>query len=128
VRKVIKQTLIAVLFAVSMLGGSDMPILHAPAFADAHALVHQHARIADAGSVDPATDADHHDHDAPLKLPAPDDCTHSHAHCCGAMAILAAAAIPAPEMNLGLLRVERNAALPYGQLARPPLRPPRLSA
>jgi hypothetical protein len=35
-------------------------------------------------------------------------CTHAHAHCCAATAILTA-----------------NAALPYGQLSNPPLRPPR---
>ena len=34
--------MIAALFAVAMLGGGEVPILHAPQFADAHALAHQH--------------------------------------------------------------------------------------
>jgi hypothetical protein len=55
-------------------------------------------------------------------------CNHVHAHCCAATAILASAPMTPPAADPGQLRLERNGALPYGQLSLAPLRPPRLSA
>jgi hypothetical protein len=51
-----------------------------------------------------------------------------HAHCCAATAILAAAVVAPAASGPGQMRLERNGALPYGQLPYPPLRPPRLTA
>ena len=55
-------------------------------------------------------------------------CTHVHAHCCAATAILATATVAPAASGPGQLRLERNGALPYGQLSHPPLRPPRMTA
>ena len=119
--------MIASLFAVAMLGGGEVPILHAAQFADAHALAHdQMHRVAphdhghDIGTVSDAG----HDHP---QNPAGTDrgCTHAHAHCCAAAAILTAGASPPAIGFVGVLHRQHNAALPYGQLSNPPLRPPR---
>jgi hypothetical protein len=130
VRRIIKHLAIATLFAVSMLGGGELPILHASQFADAHALTHQHLHHPSPGhhehATAEATTADA-DHDNSLHHPGSDrGC--SHVHCCAATAILIAHSAPSPVADLGLLRFERNAAVPYGQLSNPPLRPPRLLA
>lgn len=132
--------MIVVLFAVAMLGGGELPILHAPQFAEAHAFAHSH--MGDAKASDALSGTHHHDesleadtagaghqHEHSNDQPGSDHgCTHVHAHCCAATAILAAAE-PAPPVNgLGQQRVERNGAIPYGQLSRPPLRPPSLTA
>lgn len=127
VRRIVKHILIASLFAVAMLGGGEVPILHAPQFADAHALAHaqmdrasSHEHGHEVGAV-----ADH-DHNHPYDPNGPDrGCTHAHAHCCAAAAILTAAAPPPAIAVIGVLHRQRNAALPYGQLSNPPLRPPR---
>jgi hypothetical protein len=98
VKKIVKHIMIAALFAVAMLGGAELPILHAPQFAEAHAFVHAHMHDAD-GLADDA----------------------------GA-AILATAMVAPAASGPGQLRLERNGALPYGQLSHPPLRPPRMTA
>ena len=125
VKRIVKQIMIAALFAVAMLGGAELPILHAPQFAEAHAFVHAHAHDTDAL-------ADHadasHDHGDTQKQNSDNGCTHVHAHCCAATAILAAVATTPETSGPGQMRLERNGALPYGQLAHPPLRPPRLTA
>jgi hypothetical protein len=132
VRKIVKQIMIAALFAVAMLGGGEVPILHAPQFADAHALAHQHVDHAAPGYHDhvPADLAANADQDGDNPLQHPDrGCTHAHAHCCCAAALtLVANDTSPPTSDLGLLRFDRNAAVPYGQLSIPPLRPPRLAA
>jgi hypothetical protein len=127
VRNVIKRILIGTMFAVAMLGGGELPILHAPQFAEAHAFMHAHMlheHVADAGHA-----ADHatHDHgDSHDQSPGSDrGCTHVHAHCCASTAILVAATMPTPAPATGLRRLERRGAVPYGQLSNPPLRPPR---
>jgi len=130
VRRIIKHFVIATLFAVSMLSGGELPILRASQFADAHALAHQHLDHPSPGHHEYAT-ADaataNADHDNPLHHSGSDrGCTH--AHCCAATAILIAHSAPSPVADLGLLRFERNAAVPYVQLSNPPLRPPRLLA
>jgi hypothetical protein len=122
VKKIVKQIMIAALFAVAMLGGGELPILHAPQFAEAHAFVHAHMHDADAL----ADYADAHDHGDTQKHDS--GCTHVHAHCCAATAILAAAPTAPEASGPGQLRLERNGALAYGQLSHPPLRPPRLTA
>jgi hypothetical protein len=124
VKKIVKQVMIAALFAVAMLGGAELPILHAPLFAEAHAFVHAHMHDTDSL----ADYADAHDHDDTQQQNSDPGSTHVHAHCCAATAILVAATL-APEASAsGQLRVERNGALPYGQLSHPPLRPPRMTA
>lgn len=134
VSMLVKKILIVVLFAVAILGGSELPILHAPQFAEAHAFVHQHMDGAlkdhrhDAAQAasDHAHAADQTDGD---REPGSDHgCTHVHAHCCSATAILMTFATAPPATAAGQLRVERNGAIPYGQLSNPPLRPPRLVA
>jgi hypothetical protein len=121
VKKIVKQMMIAALFAVAMLGGAELPILHAPQFAEAHAFVHAHMHDADALG-------DAHDHGDTQKQNSDNGCTHVHAHCCAATAILAAVTTAPQASQPGQLRLERNGALPYGQLSHPPLRPPRLTA
>lgn len=125
----VKHILIASLFAVAMLGGGEVPILHAPQFAAAHALAHaqmdrvsfhDHDHDHDVGAI-----ADT-DHDYPQNPTGHDrGCTHAHSHCCAAAAILTAGATPPAIAVIGILHRQRNAALPYGQLSNPPLRPPR---
>jgi hypothetical protein len=132
VRSIVKHILIAALFAVAMLGGAELPILHAPQFAKAHALAHQqmdHTKAAhhDRAAVDLASDTDHGD---PGNSDGTTDrgCGHVHAHCCAATAILTVSATQPLFAALALSHRERKAALPYGQLSNPPLRPPRLVA
>jgi hypothetical protein len=125
--------MIAALFAVAMLGGGELPILHAQAFAEAHAFVHSHMddSLGAAHHHDTVTQADAGQTDADHSDQHPDQdrgCTHVHAHCCAAVAILVTAA-PAPlVVDVGQLRFDPNGAVPYGQLSHPPLRPPRLVA
>jgi len=125
VTRIVKQIVIAALFAVAMLGGSELPILHAPQFAAAHAFVHEHmhevAPDADAKNVQLAGA----DHDRTLPPGQDHGCTHVHAHCCAATAILVSAVGAAPTTDCRQMRFERNGAVPYGQLSSPPLRPPR---
>jgi hypothetical protein len=118
--------MIAALFAVAMLGGAELPILHAPQFAEAHAYVHAHMH--DANSLADYADAHDHDQDDTQNPASDTGCMHVHAHCCAATAILAAATTAPEASEPGQLRLERNGALPYGQLSHPPLRPPRLTA
>lgn len=122
--------MVAVLFAVAMLGGSQLPILHAPQFAEAHAFVHQHMDTGSGGvhQHDATFGSDQHQNDEDRQPSSDHGCTHVHAHCCAATAILVTLAVTPAIPEVGQLRLERNGALPYGQLARPPLRPPRLSA
>jgi hypothetical protein len=124
VRKIVKHIMIAALFAVAMLGGAELPILHAPQFAEAHAFVHAHMHDADAL----ADSADAHDHGDSQQQNSDNGCTHVHAHCCAATAILATAAVAPAAAGPGQLRLARNGALPYGQLSHTPLRPPRMTA
>ena len=130
VQRIVKHIMIAALFAVAMLGGGEVPILHASQFADAHALAHEqmdrnsiHDHGHDVGALaDP-------DHDHPYDPTRPDrGCAHAHAHCCAAAAILTAAATPPAIAVVGVQHRQHNAALPYGQLSHPPLRPPRALA
>ena len=57
VHRIVKYVVIASLFAVAMLGGGEVPILHASQFADAHALAHEqmdhvlHDHVHDVGTV-----------------------------------------------------------------------------
>jgi hypothetical protein len=115
--------MIAALFAVAMLGGAELPILHAPQFAEAHAFVHAHMHDTDAL----ADYAGAHDH-GDTQQNTDQGCTHVHAHCCAATAILSAAAMAPEVSDPGQQRLERNGALAYGQLSHPPLRPPRMTA
>jgi hypothetical protein len=127
VKTMVKKLLVVVLFAVAMLGGGELPILHAPQFAEAHAFVHQHMD----GSIAAADQqvADQHDHGDADQQPGSDHgCTHVHAHCCAATAILVTVATAPPVNGIGQLRFDPNGAVPYGQLVHPPLRPPRLLA
>ena len=124
---IVKHVVIASLFAVAMLGGGEVPILHAAQFADVHALAHEqmdhdvlHDHVHDAGTVSSAG------HDHPQSPSGPDrGCTHAHAHCCAAVAVLTAETTPPAITVVGVLHRLRNAALPYGQLSNPPLRPPK---
>jgi hypothetical protein len=134
VRRIIKHIVIAALFAVAMLGGAERPILHAPQFAKAHALAHQHmdhardhAKAAhhDHAAIDLASDTDQGD---PGSSGGTDRGCHAHAHCCAATAILTVSATQPLIAALSLSHRERKAAVPYGQLSNPPLRPPRLVA
>lgn len=130
VRSIVKHILIAALFAVAMLGGAELPILHAPQFAKAHALAHQHmdhAKTAhhDHAAIDLASGTDHGD---PGSSGGTDRGCHTHAHCCAATAILPVSAAQPLIAALCLSHRERKAAVPYGQLSNPPLRPPRLVA
>ncbi|MTD92917.1 hypothetical protein GIW81_01055 [Hyphomicrobium sp. xq] len=124
VKTIVKHIMIAALFAVAMLGGAELPILHAPQFAEAHAFVHAHMHDADALT----EQADAHDHGDTQQPSSDQGCTHVHAHCCAATAILATAAVAPAASVPGQLRLERNGALRYGQLSHPPLRPPRMTA
>jgi len=136
VNRIVKQLLVVALFAVAMLGGGELPILHAPQFAEAHAFVHQHldgghqhsevAPLADSGATHVGAAHGHGDGD---RQPGSDHgCTHVHAHCCSATAIITALATALPAMSLGRRYRTLSHAIPYGQLARPPLRPPRALA
>ncbi|WP_139247367.1 hypothetical protein [Hyphomicrobium sp. NDB2Meth4] len=124
-----KQLLVVVLFAVAMLGGGELPILHAPQFAEAHAFVHQHLDAGDHKHSDVGALMDvgaAHDHSDGDRQPGSDHgCTHVHAHCCSATAIITAVASAPPYMSPAARYRELSYAIPYGQLARPPLRPPR---
>jgi hypothetical protein len=127
VQRIVKHILIAALVAVAMLGGGEVPILHASLFADAHALAHEqmdHVALHDHAHDTSSTPDVGHDH--PQDPAGPDrSCTHAHAHCCAAAAILTAGASPPAIAFVGVLHRQRNAALPYGQLSNPLLRPPR---
>lgn len=120
--------MIAALFAVAMLGGGELPILHAQQFAEAHAFVHSHMddTLGGAHHHDSVTQADNSDGD---QHPDSDrGCTHVHAHCCTAIAILVTATSTPVVADIGRLRFDPNGAVPYGQLSHPPLRPPRFAA
>ena len=123
VKKIVKHIMIAALFAMAILGGAELPILHAPQFVDAHALVHAHMDDTGTHHADAS-----HDHGDPQQQNSDHDCTHVHAHCCAATAILVTATVAPAASEPGQLRLERNGALPYGQLSHPPLRPPRMAA
>lgn len=56
------------------------------------------------------------------------DCTHVHVHCCAVPALMVSSAWLPLQMDDGHLRFELNAALPFGQLPYPPMRPPRTTA
>jgi hypothetical protein len=133
--------MIAVLFAVALLGGRELPILHAPQFAEAHAFVHQHMDSTLGGDYhheDMQADATHDhatqdqnsgDRDSGDHHPGSDHgCTHVHAHCCGATAILVTVETAPALTGVRQLRLARNGAIAYGQLSNPPLRPPRFAA
>jgi hypothetical protein len=135
VRNILKHIVIAALFAVAVLGGAELPILHAAQFAEAHALAHQHMDHArdhataahhDHAAADLASDTDQGDPGSPSGTDR--GCCHAHAHCCAATAILTVSATPPLIATLALPHRERKAAVPYGQLSNPPLRPPRLLA
>lgn len=134
VKTLMKKMMVAVLFAVAMLGGIELPILHAPQFAEAHAFVHQHLddTLSGAHQHDAVAQADtgaQHDLDDADRQPGSDHgYTHVHGHCCAATAILMTVVTAPPVIGIGQLRIARNGALPYGQLSRPPLRPPRALA
>jgi len=127
VQRIVKHIVIAALVAVAMLGGGEVPILHASQFDHAHAVVHEqmdhvalHDHAHDVGTVSDVG------HDHPHHPAGPDrGCTHAHAHCCAAAAILIAGASPPAIAFVGVLHRQRNAALPYGQPSNPLLRPPR---
>ncbi len=126
VQRIVKHIVIAALFAVAMLGGGEVPILHASLITDAHALAHEqmdHAALHDHAHAIGAVSDVGHDHPHPVGSDR--GCAHAHAHCCAATAILTAAASPPTIAFVGVLHRQRNAALPYGQLSNPPLRPPR---
>jgi hypothetical protein len=131
VRSIVKHIVIAALLAVAMLGGAELPILHAPQFAKSHALAHEHMDHAKPAhhhyaAIDLASDTGHGD---PGNHGGADrGCCHAHAHCCAATAILTVVTTQPPVAALTLSHRERKAALPYGQLSNPPLRPPRLAA
>lgn len=133
--------MIVMLLAVAMLGGGGLPVLHLHEHAGAHGFAHGHGAgdvpsagetksaakstgAADAGYFSHSHNSSQHDNH-----PAPDqDCMHVHAHCCVATALLASGAFVPPSADPAQARLERNGALPYGQLPYPPLRPPRLTA
>jgi len=129
--------MIVTLLALAMLGGGGLPVLHLHEHAGAHGFAHVH----DAGDVPSASEAKSagaadvgyfsHTHNGSQhdSHPASDqDCMHVHAHCCVATALLASGAFVPPSADPAQARLERNGALPYGQLPYPPLRPPRLTA
>lgn len=127
--------MVVALFAVAMLGGSELPILNAPQFAEAHAFVHRHANGSpgDLSHHDDIlsahSDATHDHSDGDRQPSSPDHgCTHVHAHCCSATAILMTVAVASGARDASPLRFEANGSIPYGQLAQPLLRPPRLKA
>ena len=126
--------MIVTLLALAMLGGGGLPVLHLHDHAGAHGFAHAHdatglpggsaATTADAGYLSHAHDTGQRDNH-----PVPDqDCMHVHAHCCVATALLASGGFVPPSTDPAQARLERNGALPYGQLPYPPLRPPRLTA
>ena len=125
--RLIKQIMVAALVAVAMLGGGELPILHAQQFAEAHAFVHQHMHAdATADHAEIAYDhASSGDQDDSTPPGSDRGCTHVHAHCCASAAIMVAVETAPPAASQGQMRIERNGAIPYGQLSRPPLRPPR---
>jgi hypothetical protein len=134
VRRLVQKILVATLFAVAILGGGELPILHAQQFAEAHAFVHTHAH----GDVSQDAHADHaqatvlsfsgSDYDHRTPTDSDRGCTHVHAHCCGAAAILIAVSALSPGADYSQLRMGPDGAIPYGQLSRPLLRPPRTIA
>jgi len=129
VHTLVKHLVVFALIAVAMLGGSELPALH---MLDE---VHAHSHAADAGTPDGqhhdltlADVSDDHDHGDDAGHAGDRCCGHPHVHCCAATAILAVGAAALPGFAAGTMRLERNAALPYGQLSNPPLRPPRIAA
>ena len=128
VNKLVKHLMMAAMFVVALLGGSDLPILHAPQFAEAHAFAHEHMHAgASQHAVGDQQDQAAHDHEDTQPPGSDHGCTHVHAHCCAATAILATGLFAPPRVDPGHMRLARNGALPYGQLPYPPLRPPRLT-
>ena len=129
--------MIATLVALAMLGGGGLPVLHLHEHTGAHGFAHMHdandrpsaseARLAteaDAGYISHTYNGSQRD-----SHPVSDqDCMHVHAHCCVATALLASGGFVPPSADPVQARLERNGALPYGQLPYPPLRPPRLTA
>jgi hypothetical protein len=77
--------------------------------------------------IDVADSGYHHDHDDQSDH-GDRCCGHVHVHCCAATAILSASTTVIAAIDAGGMRLERNAALAYGQLANPPRRPPRAAA
>ncbi|MBI1650227.1 hypothetical protein [Hyphomicrobium sulfonivorans] len=120
--------------AVALLSGG-LPALHDILTFEAHAHgltgAHSHtsaqshgdaikASYAAAGQQAPASD--HH------PASGDQDCTHVHVHCCAVSALLGSSTLLPRLSDAGQLRLERQAALPYGQLPYPPMRPPRTAA
>jgi hypothetical protein len=99
-----------------------LPLLHALAHANTAAAHHHGDTTMLAASVD---DAEPSSDRLPGHSNTDGVCTHAHAHCCAAAAILAAGSPQLAPADPGRRLIERNAALPFGQLLSPPLRPPR---
>jgi len=129
--------MIVTLVTLAMLGGGGLPVLHLHEHAGAHGFAHGHdaSDILNANEAEAAGPTDvayfahtpsggqhdnHPGHDQ--------DCMHVHAHCCVATALLASSGFVPPSADAAQAHLERNGALPYGQLPYPPLRPPRLTA
>jgi hypothetical protein len=123
-RRLISQALIIVLVAVSFASGADCASSAAHKMVSAtsvaeHAIGVAHD-LAD-GGVATHPDQSGTDHD-------PDGtCAQLHAHCCLFVGILGTPTAVAGRTD-PRLHFERNALVPYGQLSRPPHRPPRVAA
>ena len=120
--------MIASLFAVAMLGGGEVPILHATQFADAHALAH--AQMDHVALHDHAHDAGTDSTDAGSRSSAKSSRPRPRLHPRARPLLRRGGDIDAGDHSAGHRRVgvlhrQLNAALPYGQLSNPPLRPPR---
>jgi len=131
VNRIISHFMIVTLITLAMLGGSGLPMLHLHEHSIAHA--HDANGTSEAKSATGDTDVGYfsHTHNGVQhdNHPSPDrDCMHVHAHCCVATALLASTSFLPPSADPAQARLERNGALPYGQLPYPPLRPPRLTA
>lgn len=123
--------MVLVMVAVALVGGNCGLDLYATAHAHSasgqefhaghsHGLAGEVAQLAaaDANSEGDATGSDHPGH----------SCPYAHVHCCATLAIAATACDIAFEHHSQSMIFDHVAAVAYGQLPYPPLRPPRAVA
>lgn len=133
VKRTVQQVLIAVLFLVPLFGGAGLPILHAAVHSHAHDIqqtseqnTHRQEVVTASAWVAAAQDAldQHGDQHNGIDF----GCCQAHARCCASVAILTAFNSGPQTPVLTSTPSKRAAALPYGELTQPLLRPPKTIA
>jgi hypothetical protein len=133
VRRLISQTLVIVMVALSLAGGAHAHVLHQ---ANSDGVVHVHDHAHDQHAPQPYTgggtrlvyQAAHTDGAPSAPVSGQCDCCLTASCCAHAAVPLPAANALTPIAHTAPAFAARDAHVPYGQLSHPPLRPPRFPA